>query len=577
MKNPFALFPYSVDVSSVCVLPLTRSFSSTVLTSFPRVINSPSATNLDKPIRSISIRIRYITDEAMLYAILTLNDLLQFLDDYGNLRSNTALFLSIRVFIGGYEGGTYTLFPYLRFSNITLDGMVQDLFNEFSDSDEYYRSANHLRVSLFGWISNIQSVESFISSRDLQSSEVSIPIYSIRKHLFPLTMDFHTWGSCTLLDDLTYKIVLDKSYIIVKVDSTHILSHHYSVYSLNHTIRFTFIDLYISSLTHFKRTVGARTWVFNNGDIISYNRSFKKRSISTLKRDIVAPRSFLTLDLECYNDNGNFIVYAAGLYDGIKLSIFYLSDFESSESLIKALISAISKPKYKDWNRYIHNFNGFDLAFLLPHLISMGKVTPRMRDSRVIKLIFTPFKGVKLNLLDSYSILPAKLSNLCDSFNVEVKKGQFTHEFASFNNLNYIGPHPITAEPDWNFRNSLYSYLRSDVISLWQVLDKFRSSLFSKYRLNLMKYPTLPSIAFANYRTNFLSKNLIVTLDGSTVSLTPSELFSLSSLIYETFLSTFPSIKDFYNYLAAWVKIARALDIQLSWITPTGTFLSPGY
>jgi hypothetical protein len=61
----------------------------------------------------------------------------------------------------------------------------------------------------------------------------------------------------------------------------------------------------------------------------------------------------------------------------------------------------------------------------------MGKVIPRMRDNRVIKLIFKPSKGVTLNFIDSYSILPAKLIKLCDSFNVDVKKGEFPHHFAS--------------------------------------------------------------------------------------------------------------------------------------------------
>jgi hypothetical protein len=144
----------------------------------------------------------------------------------------------------------------------------------------------------------------------------------------------------------------------------------------------------------------------------------------------------------------------------------------------------------------------------------MGKVTPRMRDSRVIKLIFNPFKGVKLNFLDSYSILPAKLSKLCDSFNVEVKKGKFPHEFASFNNLNYIGPHPITAEPDWNFHESLLHYLYLDCYSLWNILDKFVASIFLTYRVNVLKFSSLPSIAFAIFRTQYLPSNTIVSLYG---------------------------------------------------------------
>jgi len=141
-----------------------------------------------------------------------------------------------------------------------------------------------------------------------------------------------------------------------------------------------------------------------------------------------------------------------------------------------------------------------------------------------------------------------------------------------------------------NTRNDLYQHM-VDVVN--KVLQSSENSKFRLLKLSraILKNPIM-CIPYAitvhgisDYlRTEFVydasSKSYKIdkfTIDGSTVFLTPSELYSLSSLIYETFLSTFPSIKDFYNYLAAWVKIARALDIQLSWTTPTGTFISPGY
>jgi hypothetical protein len=39
--------------------------------------------------------------------------------------------------------------------------------------------------------------------------------------------------------------------------------------------------------------------------------------------------------------------------------------------------------------------------------------------------------------------------------------------------------------------------------------------MFIDYGLNILKRPTLPYIAFANLRTNYLDSNFIVSLDGN--------------------------------------------------------------
>lgn len=98
-----------------------------------------------------------------------------------------------------------------------------------------------------------------------------------------------------------------------------------------------------------------------------------------------------------------------------------------------------------------------------------------------------------------------------EAFDVSVKKSSFPHEFVSLNNLNYIGPHPITGKANWNLKKDLYNYLYSDVVSLWQIINKFRASMFIDYGLNILKRPTLPSIAFSNFRTNYLTSKSIVS------------------------------------------------------------------
>jgi hypothetical protein len=44
-----------------------------------------------------------------------------------------------------------------------------------------------------------------------------------------------------------------------------------------------------------------------------------------------------------------------------------------------------------------------------------------------------------------------------------------------------------------------------DVIALYQVIEKFSLFIFNNFRLNIIKYPTLPSLALAIYRSKFLN------------------------------------------------------------------------
>lgn len=53
-----------------------------------------------------------------------------------------------------------------------------------------------------------------------------------------------------------------------------------------------------------------------------------------------------------------------------------------------------------------------------------------------------------------------------------------------------------------------------DCISLYQVLIKFNELIFDLFKINIHKYPTLSSLAFAIYRSVFLENNTIPQLSG---------------------------------------------------------------
>lgn len=64
----------------------------------------------------------------------------------------------------------------------------------------------------------------------------------------------------------------------------------------------------------------------------------------------------------------------------------------------------------------------------------------------------------------------------------------------------------------WNLRDETIKYCEQDVISLYQIIDKFSIRIFKLFRIDILKYPTLSSLAFAIYRSKFLSEDTKIPL-----------------------------------------------------------------
>lgn len=96
------------------------------------------------------------------------------------------------------------------------------------------------------------------------------------------------------------------------------------------------------------------------------------------------------------------------------------------------------------------------------------------------------------------------------------------------NNLNYIGPTPditlfngISNEEfeglrsfTWNLRNEVIRYCEIDCISLHQIIFKFNELIYGLFNINIHRYPTLSSLAFAIFRSKFMPINVIAQLSG---------------------------------------------------------------
>ncbi|KAJ1562584.1 hypothetical protein HK096_007436 [Nowakowskiella sp. JEL0078] len=70
---------------------------------------------------------------------------------------------------------------------------------------------------------------------------------------------------------------------------------------------------------------------------------------------------------------------------------------------------------------------------------------------------------------------------------------------------------------------------------------------------------------------------MVPTLNGDTVELTYKDLYCIATVIYETVYNNYESIREIFAYLIDWVKLANKINMCLSWVTPSGTIITPKY
>lgn len=229
--------------------------------------------------------------------------------------------------------------------------------------------------------------------------------------------------------------------------------------------------------------------------------------------------------------------YCISIYDGIKAESFYLTDYSDSETLLKSAVYSLMRKKYHQYKVYVHNFSHFDGVFLLGVLSSLSdNIRPIIRDGRIIDLSFSFGEGktkYKLYFRDSYLLLPDSLRKLALNFKV-TNKGLFPYKFVNNDkiSLDYKGFVPTINFFDdishleyteyckefkykpWDLQVETIKYCELDCIVLYRIIEKFNEKIFTTFRADILKYPTLSSLAFAIYRQKFLGKAEIPIIDG---------------------------------------------------------------
>lgn len=349
--------------------------------------------------------------------------------------------------------------------------------------------------------------------------------------VLPSSMDVFTWGTIIARFDNViliakpntgsiYKITLGKEYNYVEVRSNKLVIVSFKDYSND-----------LNNLNTFTRVLNNQEYIFVNGELVLKKLSRKTTYLTDIKPHKKINNKFLTLDIETRTLDNIITPYCISIYDGKKATSFYLSDYSSPEEMMKTCIASILNRKYDNHKVYVHNLSHFDGIFLLKVFSSLENVNvkPILNDGKMFDIQLN-FNNYHLNFRDSLLMLPNSLRKLTKTFKVD-NKGIFPYDFMNTVDLNYIGPVPsfnyfndITIDDynlylsnfsnDWNLRNETIKYCELDCISLYQVLVEFNKLIFNMFKLNISKFPTLPSLAFAIYRCKYLKDHQIPLITG---------------------------------------------------------------
>jgi hypothetical protein len=331
-------------------------------------------------------------------------------------------------------------------------------------------------------------------------------------------------------EDYTQFILQTRENLLVKINKFEVYNEVELVLRGESILKFR--DELISE-NKFIRILDNKIFYFENNREILFTKEIKSKFISKTKNVKTLTNNFITIDIETIINNGLLTPYLIAFFDGKNLSSFYLSDFESVEQMMLTCLKSLLIRKYDGFKIYAHNLAKFDIIFLFKYLLKLATIKPIIHSGKIISVTvnYGENGGYQIEFKDSLLLLLSSLDSLSKSFKVEDKKSIFPHLFVNENNLDYIGNVPAfnnfmevkedqyndyksNFNKNWNLKDEAIKYNGLDVISLYQVLTKFNSVIFDLFAKNIHFYPTLSSVAFAIFRSNFMVENTIPQISG---------------------------------------------------------------
>jgi hypothetical protein len=397
-----------------------------------------------------------------------------------------------------------------------FDYILNFLMDEIQDRGEYYLEQSIISIVFSYGIRDGRALEKIIQTK--------VQYHNYQHHKFPITMDPLQYGKLIRKFENNYIIQInDKNTAVI----SQFKDHNEIEFYRSGELTYKFIDKWLDE-SSFIRTIGRKEFIFNiNSEQLLFKMEKPVRFIHPLVRPDTLVNKFLTMDIETFIKNGVHIPYVISFYDGENTFSYYLTDFKDSLDMIKKALSDIMVKKYDNYKVYIHNLANFDGIFLLKILTELGVCKPLIHNDRIISIGFN-MNGYVIQFRDSQQLLLASLLKLGKAFKVKTLKAVFPHTFVNEDTLNYIGINPsislfkgITDEEyegvmsySWNLRYEVIRYCEIDCISLYQIISKFNDLIFKLFKISIHKYPTISSLAFAIFRSNFLTSNTIPQISG---------------------------------------------------------------
>jgi len=282
------------------------------------------------------------------------------------------------------------------------------------------------------------------------------------------------------------------------------------------------------------REIGKSIYYYENMELVLVKVIKKSKAIEKVKVNKKLDNKIITMDLETILIDNIHVPYLLSWFDGNTSNSYIInpSDPVTIEleilRMINSAIDDICTRKYKNYKIYLHNFSKFDGYFLVKYLAKIGICDPIIHKGKIISVKFT-YNDYNITFKDSYLLLPSSLRKLGKSFNIESLKGIFPY---ALTDINYKGEVPefkyfnsVSMEDynkyrnsfigkTWNFKIEAIKYCELDCKSLFQILTKFNILIFNRFKLSINNYPTLPSLSFAIFRSQYLNKDSIHMLSG---------------------------------------------------------------
>lgn len=268
------------------------------------------------------------------------------------------------------------------------------------------------------------------------------------------------------------------------------------------------------------------TFYIKNENIILKTKSLKTDYMQTLKTDAESENPIFnigifnaaTLDIETVLQNGKHVPYLFSFYDGVNKYSFFEKE---PTNLFKTMLLS----KYRGRTVYAHNLSRFDIVFLFKHLAKLQnkgyKVNILKKDDKIISITIVKGKNTCITLKDSLLLLPSSLDKLTKNFNLETGKlvepvfvGTGMNKFKS-DNLDHYTKDIERIEDLAVWKTKIQAYCEQDCVALYDVLHKFHHLIKVKWNLDITKYSTIPSLAFAIYRMHYMPENTVPLTKGA--------------------------------------------------------------